>query len=92
MTMAAEKKQVVLSAYGSFVFKQDIRQVLNIRSLRNWQEEIALLTVTMNECFAQEIKQYRRSKKIPVDLARKIILTILERSGEEVELRFDRQQ
>lgn len=78
---------IVLKAQGSFVFKDDIRQALSIPHTSAWRDEINLMQRTVED-FDSQYHQYKQSKRIPTELARLIIETILQRCGDTFELKF----
>jgi len=82
-----ETKVIEVPACGSFVFKAVLRQKLNIGNTGLYNQEISLLKNTV-EGFSELYENQKRKKKVSIEVARIILITIFRRSGDEVTIRF----
>lgn len=85
----AEEQQPVkrVVCQGSFVYKAEIRRILNIKSSDFWLHEVQMLRETV-EGFTDDYEPYRTKHRVPIALAKTIINTIFDRSGEEKEVQY----
>lgn len=74
-------------AYGSFVYKSDIRNLLGIHTYDHWAREIELIKAEQED-FSDLYTQGSSHHRISTHLARLIIESIYHRSGQLVKLQF----
>lgn len=82
-----DAKVIEVPACGSFVFKSVLRQKLNISTKGLFHEEIAILEETVSG-FSELYEAQKRKKKVSIEVARIILITIFSRSGDEVTIKF----
>lgn len=81
------KRILEVRCNGSFVYKTEIRQVLNLERRSHWNSEIQLLKETQDG-FWDEYLPFLHRTQVTTEIARTIIETILNRAGENIELKF----
>lgn len=81
------KRLLEVRCNGSFVYKTEIRQALNLERRSHWNSEIQLLKATC-EGFWETYQPYLHRTQVTTEIVRTIIETILKRAGEDIELKF----
>lgn len=76
-----------VQAHGRYVYKVHIYNLLNMRSKRQWYQEVKLLSETV-EGFAEKYEPFRLKNRVSIAVAKIIIETILEQCGDEITLKF----
>ncbi len=85
---AHDKPRIIkVRCNGSFVYKEEIRDVLNLGRRSHWMSEIRLLKESV-EGFWDDYEPYLHRTQVTTEIARIIIETVLERAGENVRLVF----
>ena len=79
--------EVTIECFGSHVYKQDVRRILNIPNHMVWLEEIELLKKEYQD-FAEFYQSNARRKRLSIPLARTIIERIFGKTGEEIKVIF----
>ena len=83
-----EAKVVEVAAFGSWVYKYHIREILNIQRSDQYREEIQILENDLpgfRKLYAEQSQKHR----VRVEVARIIISTIMKRgTGRNTEVRF----
>lgn len=75
-----ETKEVQVQAYGSWVYKWHIREILNLQRSDQYREEIEILKNDIDN-FEELYREKAQKHRVRIELAELIISTILERAN-----------